>query len=71
MTGSLKSSRALNMTVFSIVTAAFFPNNGLGLDRETVSGKNARQPFRRDIMRFSIGENIPLTVRGVSRGNMK
>jgi len=66
MTGSLKPSRTLKMTGFSIVTGAFFRKNGLGPVRETVSGKNAQYPVRRDIMRSSVGGIVSPTAPGKS-----
>jgi hypothetical protein len=64
--GCLIEFHALKMAVFSIVTAAFFQKDGLWPVRETVSGRNARYPVRKDIMRSSVGGIVSLTVSGKS-----
>jgi len=51
---------AQKMTVFSIVTAAFFRNNVLGANQ----GKYARYPVRRYIMRSSVGGSYLRRYRG-------
>lgn len=72
MTGSLKPSRTLKMTGFSIVTAAFFRKNGQGSIRETVSGKKCTVPGpegHHEILRR--GNSISDGIGEVRRGNMK